>query len=49
MSDGRAGAGANKSYYDVEKNSGLVLKLFNAYYREHNHSGQLYEDFPDFF
>jgi hypothetical protein len=49
MSDSNAGAVANKIYYDVEKNGELVLKLFNAYYREHNHSGKLYEDFPSFF
>lgn len=49
MPDGNAGAVANQSYYDVEKNAGLALKLFNAYYREHNHSGKLYEDSPDFF
>ncbi len=49
MSDGNAGAIANKSYFDVEKNAGVVLKLFNAYYREHNHSGKLYDDSPDFF
>lgn len=49
MPDGNVGAVANQSYYDVEKNAGLALKLFNAYYREHNHSGKLYEDSPDFF
>lgn len=49
MPDGNAGAVAYQSYYDVEKNAGLALKLFNAYYREHNHSGKLYEDSPDFF
>ena len=49
MSDSNAGSAANQSYYDVEKNAGLALKLFNAYYREHNHSGKLYEDSPDFF
>lgn len=49
MSDSNAGTVANQNYYDVEKNAGLVLKLFNAYYREHNHSGKLYDDFPDFF
>jgi hypothetical protein len=26
-----------------------VLKLFNAYYRDHNHSGKTYDDFPDFY
>jgi hypothetical protein len=49
MSDGKAGAVADQSYCDVEKNAGLVLKLFNAYYRERNHSGKIYDDFPDFF
>lgn len=49
MSDGKAGAEANQSYCDVEKNAGLVLKLFNAYFRERNHSGKIYDDFPDFF
>ena len=49
MSDSKAGAIANQSYYDAEKNAGLVLKLFNAYYRERNHSGKIYDDFPDFF
>jgi hypothetical protein len=49
MSDGKAGVVANESYCDVEKNAGLVLKLFNAYYRERNHSGKIYDDFPDFF
>jgi hypothetical protein len=49
MPDSNAGAVANQVYYDVEKNAGMVLKLFNAYYRDHNHSGKLYEDYPSFF
>lgn len=49
MADGNAGSATYKNYCDVEKNSGLVLKLFNAYYREHNHAGKLYDDSPDFF
>ncbi|MGA7749111.1 MAG: hypothetical protein WCA63_03100 [Gallionella sp.] len=49
MLDSNAGAAANQIYYDVEQNAGVVLKLFNAYYREHNHSGKVYEEFPDFF
>ncbi len=36
-------------YFDVEKNAGLVLTLFNNYFRAHNHSGKIYDDFPDFF
>ena len=54
MQDSNAGAVANKTYNDVEKNgeavmADAVLKLFNAYYRDHNHSGKLYDDFPNFF
>jgi len=49
MQDSDTGAVANKTYYDVEKNAEAVLKLFNAYYRDHNHSGKLYDDFPNFF
>jgi hypothetical protein len=26
-----------------------ILKLFNAYFRDHNHSGKIYDDFPNFF
>lgn len=49
MPDSNAGTVANQIYYDVEKNAAMVLKLFNAYYRDHNHSGKLYEDYPSFF
>jgi hypothetical protein len=49
MPDSNAGAVANQVYYDVEKNAGMVLKLFKTYYRDHNHSGKLYEDYPSFF
>jgi hypothetical protein len=49
MSDSKAGAAANKDLLNVEKNGEMVLKLFNAYYRDHNHSGKIYEDFPAFF
>jgi hypothetical protein len=49
MQDSNAGAVANKTYNDVGKNAEAVLKLFNAYYRDHNHSGKLYDDFPNFF
>lgn len=37
------------NYYDVEKNGEIALKVFNAYFRAHTHSGKFYEDFPDFF
>lgn len=54
MQDGKAGAAADKNYRDVEKNgegaiAEAVLKLFNAYYRDHNHSGKIYDEFPNFF
>lgn len=39
----------NHLYYDVEKNAAPVLKIFNAYFRAHSHSGKIYEDFPNFF
>lgn len=39
----------NTAYYDVSKNHELARKLFNAYYRAHSHSGQLFDDFPEFF
>jgi hypothetical protein len=44
----------SKNHTDSEKNAETVmaeavLKLFNAYYRDHNHSGKLYDDFPNFF
>jgi len=49
MSDSKAGAVANQSYYDVNKNTDLVFKLFSNYYRETNHTGKMYEDLPEFF
>ena len=49
MPNSKAGAVANKDLLDVTKNGEMVLKLFNAYYREHNHSGKIYEEFPGFF
>lgn len=49
MPDSNAGAAANKDLLDVEKNGAMVLKLFNAYYHDHVHSGKIYEDFPAFF
>lgn len=39
----------NQDYYDPEKNQDLVTKLFNTYYRSHNHTGKVYEDLPDRF
>jgi len=49
MTDSKDDAAANKDLLDVTKNGEIVLKLFNAYYREHNHSGKVYDDLPGFF
>ncbi|MBI5430055.1 MAG: hypothetical protein HY938_06300 [Nitrosomonadales bacterium] len=49
MSGSKEGAVVNKELLDVEKNGEMVLKLFNAYFREHHHSGKIYEEFPGFF
>lgn len=40
---------SHEKFFDTEKNDEYVLKVFNSYYRDHNHSGKLYSDFPDFF
>ena len=54
MQDGKTGATANKTHKDAEKGSeaamdASVLKLFNAYFRDHIHTGKIYDDFPNFF
>ena len=49
MTQLKTAAANTRDYYCVEKNGELALGLFNSYYRAHNHSGQLYDDFPDFF
>lgn len=36
-------------YFDVDKNAHLALQIFESYYRAHDHSGKLYDNFPDFF
>lgn len=42
-------ASINQDCYSVEKNPDLVLRLFRTYYRAHQNSGKLFEEFPDFF
>lgn len=39
----------DKNYDNPEENQDLALKLFNTYYRSHNHTGKLYEELPDMF
>lgn len=40
---------SHEKFFDTQKNDEYALKVFNSYYRDHNHSGKLYTDFPDFF
>ncbi|MGB8518329.1 MAG: hypothetical protein WCD45_10640 [Gallionella sp.] len=40
---------SHEKFFDIEKNDEYALKVFTSYYRDHNHSGKLYSDFPDFF
>ncbi|MBI4808176.1 MAG: hypothetical protein HY799_04445 [Nitrosomonadales bacterium] len=49
MSNIQPPASVNQDYYLVDKNQDLVLRLFRSYYRAHQNSGKLFDDFPDFF
>lgn len=42
-------AAVDQDYSNPNKNQELALKLFNTYYRSHNHTGKIYEDLPDMF
>jgi len=42
-------ATVGQDYSNPNKNQELALKLFNTYYRSHNHTGKIYEDLPDMF
>ena len=48
MSEGKE-ITVNRDFLNVDKNSDLALKLFLAYFRDHNHSGKIYEESPGFF
>jgi hypothetical protein len=39
----------NTDYYHLDRNQDIVLKLFNSYYRMHQHSGKILEEIPEFF
>jgi hypothetical protein len=39
----------SQGYLNPNKNQELALKLFNTYYRSHNHTGKIYEDLPSMF
>lgn len=49
MSSVQLPTGINQDYFLVDKNQDLVLRLFRSYYRAHQNSGKLFDDFPDFF
>jgi hypothetical protein len=49
MQDGSVGGAMTKDLLDVDRNGAMVLRLFDAYYHFHHHSGKIYEDFPAFF
>jgi hypothetical protein len=50
MQDSNVGAVANKTSGNADAAlNEAILKLFNAYFRDHIHSGKLYDDFPNFF
>ncbi len=40
---------SHEKFFDTENNDEFAFKVFTSYYRDHNHSGKLYSDFPDFF
>ena len=40
---------ASLSYLNPNKNQDIAIKLFNTYYRSHNHTGKIYEDLPNMF
>ncbi|GAB1233525.1 hypothetical protein UT4_19930 [Ferrigenium sp. UT4] len=42
-------AGSPQDFLNVESNQGQVRMLFRSYYRSHQTSGKLFDDFPDFF
>lgn len=49
MQESKGGAAPSKTNKVAEKSDEVVLKLFNAYFHDHNHTGKLYDDFPSFF
>ena len=38
-----------QDYLNPNINQELALKLFNTYYRSHNHTGKIYEELPEMF
>ena len=48
MQESKGVAAPNKTNKIPEKSDEEILKLFNAYFHDHNHTGKLYDDFPHF-
>lgn len=48
MSHTQMPAGINLDHLRVDRNQELVLRLFRTYYRAHQNSGKLFDDFPEF-
>lgn len=49
MTQKKAPPNMQHEFLNVESNQELVLKLFRSYYRSHQNTGRLFDDFPDFF
>jgi len=49
MSHKKSPSNTQQEFLNAESNQDLVLKLFRSYYRSHQTSGKLFDDFPDFF
>ncbi len=49
MTQGNLQAGSKLNFLQIESNQDSALKLFRSYYRSHQTTGKLFEDFPDFF
>jgi hypothetical protein len=49
MSQVHLPTGINQDFLLVDRNQDQVLRLFRSYYRAHQNSGKLFDDFPDFF
>ncbi|MDH2917257.1 MAG: hypothetical protein PXX77_10335 [Gallionella sp.] len=49
MSHNKTQTVGNQDFFQIDKNQELVLRLFRSYYRSHQTTGKLFDDFPDFF
>src|SRR5512135_3041760 len=49
MTQGNLEANSRLRFLHIDSNQDSALKLFRSYYRSHQTSGKLFDDFPDFF